>query len=169
MILYDYIFRDEELEPYRKMYDDWNGIKPHASMGDREIMLLEEYPNAEKLLGSYNRILPDLVKGQFSRSLMNGYSIDAKLSLYGMGQEYNWHHDADPKVKHEKNSSWRRIVSSITYLNDDYEGGETEFMDRTIVPESGKTVIFPSFFTCPHRGCPVTKGVKKILVMHCWV
>ena len=169
MILYDRIFDDEELEPYRKLYDNWNGIKPHESMGNREIMLLKNYPNSEKLLGSYGKILPDLVKAQFNISLKQGYTIDAKLSLYGMGQEYKWHHDADPKVKHEKNSEWRRIISSITYLNDGYEGGETEFMDRTIVPESGKTVIFPSFFTCPHRGCPVTKGIKKILVMHCWV
>ena len=142
MIVYDYIFDDEELEPYRKMYDNWNGFKTQRSMGDREILLLKEYPNSEKLLSSYNKILPDLVKGQFDTSLKQGYTIDAKLSLYDVGQQYEWHHDADPKVKHEKNPAWSRIVSSITYLNDDYEGGETEFMDRTIVPESGKTVIF---------------------------
>ena len=84
-------------------------------------------------------------------------------------QRYDWHHDASRKYKHPQNPNWRRIISSITYLNDDFKGGETEFEDQLIIPQSGKTVTFPSTFTYPHRGCPITEGTKKILVLHVWV
>ena len=34
-----------------------------------------------------------------------------------------------------------RVVSSITYLNDDFDGGETEIMGEIIVPKKNYTLI----------------------------
>ena len=52
----------------------------------------------------------------------------------------------------------------ITYLNDDFDGGETEFLYQGIrvKPEKGKTVIFPASYTHMHRGNPPIGGTKYI-------
>jgi hypothetical protein len=57
----------------------------------------------------------------------------------------------------------------MTILNDDYEGGETEFgCGITIKPTAGKTLIFPSSWLFPHRGKEVISGTKYIYVNHIW-
>ena len=171
-ILYDYIWSKDELDPYRKMYDDWKGelVPPETNRGDRHIWVIDDnYPDPDKIIQAYAAHLPELVRSEFMKSLRYGYSVDNKLSRYDHQQHYSWHCDASISWRNPKNSTWRRIISSITYLNDDYEGGETEFLCGKVVPEEGKTVIFPSSYMYPHRGCPVTKGVKKIMVMHFWI
>jgi predicted 2-oxoglutarate/Fe(II)-dependent dioxygenase YbiX len=57
-----------------------------------------------------------------------------------------------------------RLAWSI-YLNDDYEGGELEFLyfgKRTKLG-AGDVVIFPAAFTHTHRGNMVTSGEKLLL------
>ena len=171
-ILYDYIWSKDELDPYRKMYDDWKGdlVPPEINRGNRHIWVIDDnYPDPDKIIQAYVSHLPLLAADEFLKSTRQGYSVDNKLSKYYEHQEFGWHCDASITWRNPRNSTWRRIISSITYLNDDYEGGETEFLCGKVVPVSGKTVIFPSSYMYPHRGCPVTKGVKKIMVMHFWI
>jgi hypothetical protein len=49
-------------------------------------------------------------------------------------------------------TDWR-VVSMIAYLNNVRSGGETEFtyLRRTVCPQAGKVLIFPSFYGCAHR------------------
>lgn len=171
-ILYDYIWSKDELDPYREMYDDWKGdlVPPEINRGNRHIWVIDDnYPDPDKIIQAYVSHLPYLAAEEFLKSTRQGYSVDNKLSKYYEHQEFGWHCDASITWRNPRNSTWRRIISSITYLNDDYEGGETEFLCGKVVPVSGKTVIFPSSYMYPHRGCPVTKGVKKIMVMHFWI
>ena len=173
-ILYDYIWTKEELDPYREMYDEdkWQGKlePPEVNRGDRHVWVIDgNYPDPDKIVQAYTAHLPELVRSEFIKSLRYGYSVDNKLSRYDHQQHYSWHCDASISWRNPMNSDWRRIISSITYLNDDYGGGETEFLTGKVVPEEGKTVIFPSSYMYPHCGCPVTKGSKKIMVMHFWV
>lgn len=53
-------------------------------------------------------------------------------------------------------------VSSVLYLNDDYEGGELHFpyFNYTLKPEFGDIVFFPSSYLFAHQSLPVTKGTK---------
>lgn len=53
----------------------------------------------------------------------------------------------------------------MVYLNDDYEGGETEFLyqKKRINPKRGRLIIWPSGFTHTHRGGLVLKGTKYII------
>jgi hypothetical protein len=44
---------------------------------------------------------------------------------------------------HLDSAHQNNILTSITYLNDDYEGGETYmFQDIKVVPKTGRTVFF---------------------------
>ena len=49
-------------------------------------------------------------------------------------------------------------------LNDDYEGGETEYLyyKKRIQPERGKLLIWPAGMTHCHRGGLVLKGISML-------
>lgn len=50
-----------------------------------------------------------------------------------------------------------RVLTFLWYINDVLEGGETEFLDLKIKPETGKLLLFPSTWSYPHRGnMPIT-------------
>ena len=53
----------------------------------------------------------------------------------------------------------------MTYLNDVYDGGETEFMfyNLKIKPRKGLTLIWPAGWTHMHRGLPSEKSEKMIV------
>jgi uncharacterized protein (UPF0262 family) len=77
---------------------------------------------------------------------------------YQTGQEYKAHYDGGTPTA--------RSISPILYLNDDYEGGEIEFVnfDIKIKPEAGMLVIFPASYPYAHIAHPVTKGTKYAIV-----
>lgn len=56
----------------------------------------------------------------------------------------------------------RELVWMI-YLNDNYDGGETEFLYQKlrIIPEKGKLLIWPADFTHTHRGNMVMGSNSK--------
>lgn len=57
----------------------------------------------------------------------------------------------------------RRLVSMM-YLNEGFEGGETEWLyqSRREIPKTGRVVIWPATFTHTHRGNPPLNGEKYI-------
>lgn len=84
---------------------------------------------------------------------------------YSPGQEFRLHSDALPGADNQ------RIVTAITYLNDDFDGGETRFpaLELTIAPRTGDTLVFHNVDAngqphplMRHAGMPVTHGVKWI-------
>ena len=58
----------------------------------------------------------------------------------------------------------RRICATMMYLNDNFEGGETEFLyiHRRYKPKRGQVLIWPAGFTHTHRGLPPLDGDKYI-------
>lgn len=84
-----------------------------------------------------------------------------QLLKYSGGQEYKAHYDGSTGIG--------RCISSICYLNGDYDGGEIEFVNFgvKIKPEPGMLVLFPSNYAYSHVAHPVTKGTKYAIVT--WV
>lgn len=105
--------------------------------------------NTEFLLGHpYAYGLPDDVWTD------TGYQVKE----YTPGGRYNWHHDYTIEAREGP-----RILTYIWYLNTDFDGGETEFIDGTIIkPEVGKMLIFPANWLFVHRGKLVSNGHKYI-------
>jgi hypothetical protein len=77
---------------------------------------------------------------------------------YQTGQHYFAHYDGGTGTK--------RSVSAILYLNDDYEGGEIEFVNFgvKIKPKAGTFLLFPSNYPYRHIAHPVTSGTKYAIV-----
>ena len=84
---------------------------------------------------------------------------------YAPGQQYRPHHDAHAFGPVEK----RRIATALLYLNDAYEGGETNFPELGITVRGGvgDLLIFHNLDSAKmpdmrmiHAGLPITSGEK---------
>jgi Rps23 Pro-64 3,4-dihydroxylase Tpa1-like proline 4-hydroxylase len=66
---------------------------------------------------------------------------------------------------HQDQGISTRVLSVLLYLNDDYEGGEIEFINSKIKfkPEAGSVLFFPSNFLYVHEVYPVTNGPRYAL------
>lgn len=55
-----------------------------------------------------------------------------------------------------------RLISTVSYLNDNYDGGEIEFRHSNvkIKPEAGSIVFFPSNFLYVHEIMPIKSGTR---------
>jgi prolyl 4-hydroxylase len=99
-----------------------------------------------------------------------------QVAMYEPGGKFNEHFDAcdhdDPDycAKMNHNAGQRRSTL-IIYLNDDFEGGETEFVNVgiKIKPVKGKAILFWNtdnnetvIVNSRHRGCDVKNGEKWI-------
>ena len=74
------------------------------------------------------------------------------------GGFHNWHYENGTIAY-----SPRALVIQL-YLNDEFEGGETEFLYQNRREESvqGDVLIFPCYFTHTHRGNPPIGGTKYL-------
>lgn len=77
---------------------------------------------------------------------------------YGPGEKFNVHSD--------DGEHYRCTVSTVGYINDNYEGGELWFdkFDVKIKPEKGDLILSPAAFIYSHASIPVESGVKYAIV-----
>ena len=88
---------------------------------------------------------------------------EAQVSEYSKGQFYHWHTDSPIDMDTEPPV---RKLSMTLLLNDpsEFEGGNLEIAGKPLSPmKQGHAAIFASFLQ--HRVTPVTKGVRKSLVV----
>lgn len=82
------------------------------------------------------------------------------VRVYEKGEGYfHWHDDfASSKT------NGVRILTFIWYLNDVTDGGQTEFIDGTIIkPKRGSLLIFPTSWYLAHRGKMPLSNKKYIV------
>jgi len=85
---------------------------------------------------------------------------DAKAKKIPLGGGFhNWHYENSNII-----SCTRQFVVQA-YLNDNFEGGETEFLylNKRVSAKQGRIIIFPAGFTHVHRGNPPIGGEKYIV------
>lgn len=84
---------------------------------------------------------------------------------YAPGQQYRLHHDCLPGETNQ------RVMTAIVYLNDDYDGGATQFpaISTEFRGRTGDTIMFANTLASGevdersrHAGLPVTHGQKWI-------
>ena len=84
---------------------------------------------------------------------------DIKLKIIPAGGGFHTWHYEDGSLE----SSARQFVVQV-YLNDEFDGGETEFLyqQRREEAVAGDVLIFPAAFTHTHRGNPPLGGTKYL-------
>ena len=88
------------------------------------------------------------------------YTTTQKVQKTPAGGGYHVWHDENSGVAHST-----RVAVWMVYLNDDFEGGETEFLyyKRRIQPKKGTLLIWPAGLTHAHRGGLVLSGNKYVV------
>lgn len=85
---------------------------------------------------------------------------DMLLLEYDTGAHSPLHVDGPAALYFDKEKGepfgTHRPMGALIYLNSDYLSGETVFpdQDRSIVPETGKLLLFPLHYMYPHAGNP---------------
>ena len=149
----------QELYPFQKatVVGDVNGIRKS------EIKWI--HPD-DKSLWVYERITQYAQQANNELWKFNLYSIIDSIQYtvyYEGGGHYDWHIDIGPNLINH-----RKISITIQLSDpDDYEGGDLEIWTggefKTIERKQGCAILFPSFLM--HRVTPVTKGIRKSLVL----
>ena len=88
----------------------------------------------------------------------------AQYTEYPSGGLYDWHVDNDVNFVHEP--PVRKIsMTCLLSHESEFEGGELEFQQegKSVKLKQGQAAFFASFVR--HRVAPITKGVRKSLVM----
>ena len=122
----------------------------------------------EKLRGTLSSI-----NDRFYGFDLTGFDAIQYTEYGSEGAKYDWHMDTITGPNKSPNMVQTRKLSMTMPLNDpsEYEGGEFQIQaglpEEPLVVEQqkGKIIAFPSFMI--HRVTPVTKGVRKSLVVWC--
>lgn len=147
--------------------------QPHAMPGDNQFKTRSLGRNdLGCMLDSLNGSLSAQVN-QYLQATLNHYctvydslgsvpltSWHVKMQQTPEGGGYHvFHHEDGSYNEAHRTATW------MIYLNEDFEGGETEFFyqKRRIKPTTGTVVIWPAGYTHTHRGNLVLKGTKYII------
>lgn len=125
-----------------------------------------DYPNKDKHQILLDEIWQDTYDAQLPavQDYCRMYNIDMQyweamnFIRYNDGQHFQEHAD----------HGWSYIctVSSVGYINDDYEEGGLDFgkLGLSIKPKAGDLYLFPSTYLFSHRAMPVKSGTKYSVV-----
>lgn len=82
-----------------------------------------------------------------------------RVYRYAPGQKHGAHWDTEVELENGR----RTLLTFVVYLNDDFEGGATDFpeLNAAIVPVRGRALLFQQRVV--HTATEVTRGIKYVL------
>ena len=97
---------------------------------------------------------------QFLKDKINQAGMDINNAVIDWFEIVKWPSPNEGKALHLDKASASTILSSIIYLNDDYEGGHTYFADgTTFVPATGRAIFFDGQYY-RHGVSSISKGPR---------
>ena len=191
--LKDFIFTKELLNPYQvsaiiKTYKDsplWKHAKviKDTTLKDREeqVDLQERNVSVCPLKGNSESLTEVHWFNFISNAIQK--ACNEFTNLHGFQQPVS--HEGIDLLRYEKGGFYKPHVDSgadgfrkysiVTFLNNDYEGGQLRFFCKgkngeeyfDIQPEPGKCVIWPSTYLFLHAALPVLEGTRYAMVSWC--
>ena len=127
---------------------------PHTRNNTR--VMLDDVPRAVAL---WSRLRPHLPVDDRSDGGWRPVGLNERLRFYRYtpGQVFRWHRDG----AFVRDARERSELTFLVYLDDDCDGGATEFEDAVVKPERGTALVFSHWMR--HQGALVTRGVKHVL------
>ncbi len=158
---YSNAFTPEECEKLRSSYDFKTAMK--ATIGEgvvdprTRITSINWIPTSDEHKWLYDRIASiahDANEARWKFQL-GGFYERIQMAHYSQGHFYNWHQD------NGNHDSSNRKLSIVVQLSDeeDYEGGNLEFILASKAPRKmGTVIVFPSYQV--HRVTPLMSGSR---------
>lgn len=143
----------------------YQNIRTNSNMPITDLAMQTGNPIAQQIHNQfYALLLASVLPYNKQYNISEGVFFEHYNFLkYSEGTEYKAHYDSGGTA------TIHRYLSAILYLNDDYEGGELEFVNFNvkIKPAKGTLILFPSNYAYAHVAHPVKSGTKYALVT--WV
>jgi prolyl 4-hydroxylase len=118
-------------------------------------VMWDDAAEADALLARVAHAVPERLSG------LGRVGANPRLRLYRYepGQRHGSHWDTVVEL----DGGVRSLLTLVFYLNDDFEGGATDFseLDRVIVPKRGRALLFQHRIL--HEATAVTRGEKFVL------
>lgn len=151
-----------------KPWHEWNGSDPEKEKFCKRHFLVEPsqtnvldplYQHIsfvyEKIFGGIEKAYTHYSTILYPHASQNIKSTEGMLSILKYGQ-------TGYLPEHQDQGVSSRVLSTVAYLNDNYEGGEISFpqVNVTIKPEAGSVIFFPSNFVFSHTVKPILNGFR---------
>jgi hypothetical protein len=155
-----------------------NGLTKASTLGEN----IQSYRTADNSWIWNNNELTNKIQNIIQNETQLPIENQEKIHIvkYGINGEYKSHHDFfHPNTDYYEGSmgtSGQRVFSCLFYLNDNFTGGETEFIkkEKTVIPKIGRLLIWRNLnedgsldYDSLHAGLPVQTGEKYIAII--WV
>jgi len=135
-------------------------IRTNKMLGLNYFANIENNPICQKIINQYYTLLLSTTNVYAKKYNIHETFWHEQYSVlkYVPGTQYHEHYDGGTNIG--------RAISCVCYLNDDYEGGEIEFINFKvkIKPQKGMLILFPSNYAYRHIAHPVISGTKYNLV-----
>ena len=148
----------------RRMREGAAEVAPIVGRGGPEVdlavrnntrVMWDDAAEAGALLARVRAAVPPVLSGL----RLAGANPRLRLYRYGPGERHGAHWDTVVEL----DCGLRSLVTLVFYLNDGFEGGETDFpeLDRTIAPRAGRALLFQHRIL--HEATEVRAGEKLVL------
>lgn len=138
----------------------------------RDVLCADIVPIFHEVKDLYDDIVKNVINPFYQFKIKD--SEVPQFLYYTQGGHYKPHYDGEglwtnPDGTQQWKKSIDRDISTVLFLNDDFEGGEFVFpaWNISIKPEPGLLVAFPSTHHYLHGVQPVTSGERVTSV--CWM
>ncbi|WP_299161325.1 2OG-Fe(II) oxygenase [uncultured Tenacibaculum sp.] len=146
------LYKNIKFEEAKISIDGQQVMNKNIRNNDRHIFFNKKL--AEKLWNNLKQFIPEKV-GFYKALELNEMF---RVYKYSAGQRFKMHIDGSFR----RNLNEESLYSFLIYLNDDFEGGETEFRKMfTITPQQGTALVFKH--RLKHEGKEIMSGTKYVL------
>lgn len=130
-----------------------SGARRAEEIRNNDRVILHDPTLAQALFERACPFLPAVIEGW----TLHGLNQRLRYYRYVPGQYFKWHKDGI--VAHSGAVESR--LTFMIYLNDGFEGGETQFRKGVVEPQAGAALVFPHKTT--HQSAPIVAGTKYVL------
>jgi len=149
----DFISQSEAIGYEPATVETESGQKVITTVRNNNRVIYKDYELADILW----RQLKPFTPKQIGYSKAVGLNELFRFYKYQSGQEFKRHRDQS----YIRDNGEASYYTFMIYLNENYEGGETNFSNLTIQPKQGLALVF--LHNLEHEGRPVKKGIKYVL------
>ncbi|MEO7332144.1 MAG: 2OG-Fe(II) oxygenase [Minicystis sp.] len=131
------------------------GLEIDLAVRNNTRLMWDDAAEADSLLALVASTVPARLSGLHLR----GGNPRLRLYRYGPGEHHGAHWDTVVELP----GGLRSLLTLVFYLNDDFEGGDTEFpeLEKRITPRAGMALLFQHRIL--HEATRVLRGEKLVL------
>lgn len=129
------------------------GFEMRPEIRNNTRVMLDDFALASELWDLCKAFIPQSFGDWYAHSLNERF----RFYRYEPLQAFRWHSDG---AFYRSNSEASRLTFMV-YLNDEFEGGHTDFTDFQVLPKEGTALCFKHPLV--HEGAEIIEGVKYVL------